>query len=88
MSDIQKKLMDDIRGLILEEDTEGQLTPEIREYMATSLLIFVRNSVSKFLKGQQQHGGDIRDRDLLREMSQEHIDMFWYKEAMIWPKKK
>jgi hypothetical protein len=40
--------------------------------------------VNKFIKGQQEHGGDIRDRKLDDELYQEQIDTFWYNAARYW----
>ena len=64
------------------------LSSEVRRNMAISLANFIEKSTVKFINGQVEHKGDIRDRDLAKEMQQEIIDMFWYKEAMLnWPSK-
>ena len=64
-----------------------QLSKEIKECMASSLYTFVQNAIQKYADGQREHGGDIRDRNLLNEINHETIDLFWYQEAMRWPKK-
>lgn len=46
--------------------------------LTENLTNFVVCSVDKFVKGQKEHGGDIRDRDLNREMMNEIIDLFHY----------
>jgi len=60
------------------------ITPEIESLMAKSLAKFVERAVDKFAKGQREHGGDIRDRDLGFELYQEQLDSFWYNEAEDW----
>jgi len=39
---------------------------------------FMDNMLAKFTRGQIEHGGDIRDRDLMREAGQEIIDLTMY----------
>jgi len=63
----------------------GNINPIIKRNMAISLTNFVVAAIEKFQKGQQEHGGDIRDRDLKHEITQETIDLFWYNEAQKWP---
>lgn len=41
----------------------------------------VDNALIKFAKGQREHGGDIRDRDLEADETQEIMDLFLYRAA-------
>lgn len=52
--------------------------------MTDSLTLFVIGAIDKFMDGQEQHGGDICDRDLRAEIRDEQIDQFWYSEAEKW----
>lgn len=63
----------------------GNLSIEIECGMATSLTDFTMAATEKFIKGQKEHGGDIRDRDLDSEMALELLDLFWYNSAKSWP---
>jgi len=57
-----------------------------QEMMTTSLCNFVLSSVAKFEAGQKAHGGDIRNRNQLKDADEEVIDLFWYLESHRWPK--
>lgn len=79
-----------IRMLNINPKNNTQVvSEEVIQNMTNSLTSFVNNSSVKFLKGQIEHGGDIRDRDLYNELAQENYDSFWYGPlgAMGWPKK-
>lgn len=39
----------------------------------------IDNVLAKFAKGQKEHGGDIRDRDLEHDETQEIMDLFLYR---------
>lgn len=39
----------------------------------------IDNALVKFAKGQKEHGGDIRDRDLEHDETQEIMDLFLYR---------
>lgn len=52
--------------------------------MACSLACFVFDAIDKYEKGQKEHGGDVRDRNLKSEICKETIDLFWYNEALDW----
>lgn len=41
----------------------------------------IDNALIKFAKGQREHGGDIRDRDLEADETQEIMDLFLYRAA-------
>jgi len=68
-------------------DPEHTLTAEQSDNMASSLAMFVMLASKKYIDGQKEHGGDIRERNLLQEMANEQIDLFWYGPlgAMGWP---
>lgn len=55
-----------------------------KQQMTDSLTLFVIGAIDKFMDGQEQHGGDICDRDLRAEIRDEQIDQFWYSEAEKW----
>lgn len=82
-----RKLSDTISDLIVTLDPTNAVSQEIRYQMSQSLENDVHTKILKFVAGQKEHGGDIRDRDLSFEIHCEMIDMFWYKEALFrWPK--
>lgn len=60
------------------------LPVELKENMVISLGDFIRDSLDKYIAGQKEHGGDLRDRNLDEEIRKEQIDMFWYSEAKKW----
>jgi len=65
--------------------SEGEpLNSETVVNMSNSLTTFLEQATLKFIAGQKEHGGDIRNRDLDEEMRKEHIDLFWYAEAKGW----
>lgn len=76
----------DMLELINNLDHDKVLTPEAKLLMAKSLMKFNHDAIRKFIAGQKEHGGDIRERDLKQEMYKEHIDLFWYHAADTWPK--
>lgn len=81
------ELKAEIAAEVYAQDKSKVLTLEVRDLIAQSLANFVQDAIAKFIKGQQEHGGDLRDRDLKKEIGMEHIDMFWYSEAGKWPAK-
>lgn len=70
-------------------DSKHSLTEEVKRNMAHSLAAFIEIGVDKFIAGQKEHGGDLRDRNLVDELGAEQIDSFWYGPfgAMNWPVK-
>lgn len=52
--------------------------------ISSSLTNFIYAGVIKYIKGQQEHGGRLTDRDLLAEKRNEIIDLFFYNEADAW----
>jgi len=78
-----------IEDYINKLDFYNRLTTEVKRNMARSLAAFTEQSVTKFIAGQKEHGGDLRDRNLPAELSAEQIDSFWYGPfgAMNWPAK-
>ena len=67
-------------------DSSHCISEEIRIKMVKSLDSFILDSINKFVKGQLEHGGDIRDRYLDKEIRMEMIDSFWYQQAKLWKK--
>jgi len=83
---VERKLFTYIKyEIILGVKGVSGLDPIQVDLMSTSLALFIDSAIDKFLKGQLEHGGDIRDRDLDEEIKNEHIDLFWYNEARKWP---
>jgi hypothetical protein len=71
-------------------DKTHSLSEETRTKMAMALDYFIIDAIDKFIKGQKEHGGNIEDRDLDKEIRMEMIDSFWYQQAKLWkqlPKK-
>lgn len=79
-------LLNDIANYIDSVDNLKVLAPDVKCNMARSLAIFAEHAIEKFIKGQKEHGGYIRDRDLMAELYAEQIDSFWYGPhgAMSW----
>lgn len=80
-------LLDAIASMVVSEDDLHRLTPQQRGEMAVALADFVEDSIKKFINGQIEHGGNIADRDLDKEIRAETIDIFWYNTAKAWVKK-
>lgn len=78
-----KKLNQEIylSNLISNKDTEDILDIETIEFMSETLATFINEAIDKFIKGQKEHGGNIKDRDLNKEINNEVIDLFWYLSA-------
>jgi hypothetical protein len=68
----------------INKDFSYPVSFEQVDLMTRSLTVFVERAVDKYMKGQKEHGGDIRDRDLTAEILNEQIDQWWYSQAMIW----
>lgn len=70
-------------------DKDKVLTADVKKNMVNSYAVFIEQATAKFIRGQDEHGGDIRDRDLNKEMSAELIDLFFYGPfgAQNWPAK-
>ena len=73
-----------IRHIIRTHPEGHLLTPIVQEHMANSLSDFTLHAVNKFIEGQKEHGGDIRDRNLSKEFNKELIDLIWYWMASSW----
>ena len=78
------KLEDGIHCIIQEIDKKEVLSDDTIKKMETSLINFVINSTVKFIKGQKEHGGNLADRNLDEEITNETIDIYWYNEAKKW----
>ena len=70
---------------VAKDGPRCQIHPFVQELMAASLADFCEKAVRKYIQGQYEHGGDIRDRDLDIEINHETIDLFWYTSAKSWP---
>ena len=77
----------DIMCLIEQLDTKKILSTKSRYWMSKQLENFVHASVTKFIKGQREHGGDLLDRDPIIDLHQEIIDSFWYISAALQKRK-
>jgi len=55
-----------------------------QQQLAASLSQFCLKAITKFRVGQEEHGGDIQDRDLDEEIFNEIIDLMWYVYAKKW----
>lgn len=52
--------------------------PELIKQFIPALVEWIDGSLAKFANGQREHGGDIRDRDLDREIMKEMFDLQMY----------
>lgn len=68
----------DIRRYINHFPKSSLLSPDVLTNMAHSYACFIEKATNKFIKGQIEHGGDLRDRNLNQELSLELQDLFWY----------
>lgn len=80
-------LFDTIFKQIKNADHFKNLNEETKLRLTTSLFEFINNSISKYIKGQKEHGGDITEKDLDLEINQEIIDLYWYNEGRKWKTK-
>lgn len=70
------------------ETAQVELSECRQREMRASLVAFVVDAVDKYIAGQKEHGGDLCDRDLDKELRMERIDDFWYSEARGWKKRR
>lgn len=67
---------------------EAKVGTALLEQRRDDLCIFACSLVNalfdKYLKGQKEHGGDIKDRDLTVELRLELLDALIYHEAQSW----
>lgn len=80
MIEIYKAILDHIECV----DKFNDLNKENRERMATSLTRFSEQAIIKYIQGQKEHGGDITEKNLDKEIDQEIIDIFWYNNGRRW----
>lgn len=59
-------------------DKDSVMSASQRENFASSLSMFCQDTTLKFIKGQKEHGGDIRDRNMDDEMYAEIMDLAVY----------
>ena len=69
-----------VRAAILnaEHENKSVLTDEQRELLVSQCRTLLMRGASKWVAGQKEHGGDIRERDLKHEIVDEAIDLFFY----------
>jgi len=79
-------LLKAVENIVREADDLNIVSEDITEQMVLSLTSFVLDAANKFVIGQQEHGGDIRSRNLNTEIKNEIIDLFWYNGAANWKK--
>lgn len=86
---ITENLNKALSELIISLDS-GVITARRREWMVKHLSQFCIDAISKFIAGQEEHGGDseIEDIALLKALKEELIDGFWYSAAKTQPMKK
>jgi hypothetical protein len=65
-----------------EKKTDHVLSPEQNAFLERCLSQLLMTAAVKWVAGQKEHGGDIRDRDLRTELMQESIDTFFYAIAL------
>lgn len=54
------------------------MPPDFTERFGPAFAMAMDTMLAKFAKGQEEHGGDIRDRDLRSEMTNEINDLMLY----------
>lgn len=59
------------------------LPPDKEHRIARQLAFFVTQAIEKYINGQKEHGGDLRDRDLPLELHKEILDLFWYNSEQL-----
>jgi hypothetical protein len=75
------QLTEHIRSLIQEtENIEQLFEPATVTWMSEVLADSVLRRVTKFRKGQKEHGGDFLTKrfPVVGSMEEEHDDLFWY----------
>lgn len=73
--------VDAIGRRIREHFDATDMPPDFTEAFIPVFAQGIDNALAKFAAGQREHGGDIRDRDLEHDESQEIMDLFLYRIA-------
>jgi hypothetical protein len=73
-----------IGSYIRMHDPKYVLNPHVRKHLEHTMTMLVHDMTEKFIKGQLEHGGDIRDRNLKKELRNEIIDLLFYSAAQDW----
>jgi len=63
-------------------DNTHALDSAKRSDLTIDLAKFVVRAIEKYVAGQKEHGGSIRDRDLPEEIINEIIDLYFYTQAL------
>lgn len=77
-TDASQELVNALKNRIEFYWREAGVPDELIQKAPGVIAELLEQSLSKFADGQRHYGGDIRDRDLEREMVQEGVDMFMY----------
>ncbi len=75
---------EDINDIIEAKDENKILSTDIKNKMRRAIIYFIYKSIEKFIKGQEEHGGNLTERNLDEEVYNELIDLYWYNEANKW----
>lgn len=59
---------------VREKFVPAGVAPDLIEIYIDELTADVESDIEKFKKGQEEHGGDIRDRDVIRDLALELVD--------------
>lgn len=70
-----------IKFAIASADKNEVLSEERIEELAGNLTTFIEAAILKYIRGQEEHGGNISDRDLDTEILNEIIDLMHYHQA-------
>lgn len=72
------RLVNAIHDVINELDEDTVINVNTRIFMGEALEKFCIHAIRKFIAGQKEHGGDLLKRDCFADLTEEHVDMFWY----------
>lgn len=81
-------IRESIEDLILDLDNTEVLSKSRIKWMQRVLTSHLIELISKFIKGQIEHGDGLEDVDLKKEINGELCDFFWYLSAYHKPMKK
>lgn len=76
MSDLFLRIYQEVLN---EQGSDLVLTDVQAGLLARELENFVKSAITKFIKGQKEHGGDLSDRNLSAEIDNEIIDLVIYR---------
>lgn len=84
-SDIAELLKSNILELIRTCPNAHLLTDDIKQFMANSLTESIYRRINKFIKGQQEHGGNFLEGRInyAEEIRAEIDDLHWYIDGLL-----